>query len=193
MLSTKSVSKPLAGGAGRGRPAWRGVHTRDKRFCTSTTWGCPAPGPAKRVLKLKVLAISFAVFSSAAQTKSPPPSLAVSGAWLRAAAPTQVTGGYAVLENRSDTPISVTAVRSTVAKTIELHTVIERDGMMRMQRVEKFTVPARGKVELTPGGYHLMLFDVTRALNAGDRVTLTFVLDGGRELDVTFEIRKRDE
>jgi copper(I)-binding protein len=128
-----------------------------------------------------------------AQSKSTPHLLTISGAWLRAASTGQVTGGYAVFENRSDTPIAVTAVRSPVAKTIELHTVSERDGMMRMERVDKFMVPAHGKLELKPGGFHLMLFDVTRPLNAGDKVALTVVTDIGRSFDVMFDVRKRDE
>ena len=34
-----------AGGAGRGRPAWRAALVRDKRCWASTRWGCPATGP----------------------------------------------------------------------------------------------------------------------------------------------------
>ena len=135
------------------------------------------------------LLVTFAV---AAQTGTPASSLEISGAWLRAAKPKQVTGGYVLLENRSESAVALTAVRSPIAKTIELHSMNERDGVMRMVRVEKITVPPRGKVALEPGGYHLMLFELTRVLAPGDRVTLTLVFDNGREMDVVFEIKARD-
>jgi|SRR5687768_13858726 len=127
-----------------------------------------------------------------AQSPKPAPLVEVSGAWLRAAQPKQVTGGYVLLHNRADSAVALTAVRSPIAKTIELHSISERDGVMRMVRVEKITVPARDKVALEPGGYHLMLFELTRVLAPGDRVTLTFVFDNGREVDVVFDVKARD-
>lgn len=127
-----------------------------------------------------------------AQSSKPATSLDVSGAWLRAAQPKQVTGGYVLLQNRGDSAVALTEVRSPIAKTIELHSISERDGVMKMVRVEKITVPARGKVALEPGGYHLMLFEVARVLAPGDRVTLTFVFDNGREVDVVFDVKARD-
>ena len=132
------------------------------------------------------------VFAVPSQDAGPVQAVEVSGAWLRAAQPKQVTGGYVLLENRSASAVALTAVRSPIAKTIELHSMSERDGVMRMVQVARITIPARGKVALEPGGYHLMLFELTRALKPGDRVTLTLVFDSGREVDATFEVKARD-
>ena len=50
--------------------------------------------------------------------------------------------------------------------------------MMSMKQVASVTVPANGSVELAPGGYHVMLLDLKRQLQAGDTVPVTLVVEG---------------
>ena len=116
----------------------------------------------------------------------------VSGAWVRAAAANQVTGGYAVFENSGRAPLAITAAKTAAARTVELHIMTERDSVMRMQRVERFVVAAGERLALAPGGAHLMLFGLHKPLVVGDHITLTIVLEDGREVDVRFEVRARD-
>ena len=139
-----------------------------------------------------LLAIAAALTMMPQALAQAPAPLKVSGAWLRAAAPNQVTGGYAVFENPAGSPVAITAVKTAAARTVELHVMTERDSVMKMQRVDRFVVPAGGRFALSPGGAHLMLFGVSKALVTGDQVTLTIVLDDGREFDVRFEVRARD-
>src|SRR5215831_12475599 len=54
-----------------------------------------------------------------------------------------------------------------------------------MQVVEKFDIPAGGRLELKPGRYHIMLIGLTRALKPGDRITIGVTLQQGGPL--TFE------
>lgn len=58
-------------------------------------------------------------------------------------------------------------------------------GMMKMQQVEQIDVPAGGKVDLKPGGFHVMLFELKKDLVVGDtvKVTLTFADGGERTVD----------
>ena len=42
--------------------------------------------------------------------------------------------------------------------------------MMKMKAVDRLPLPAGKSVELSPGGYHMMLFDLKAPLKAGDVV-----------------------
>jgi copper(I)-binding protein len=59
-----------------------------------------------------------------------------------------------------------------------------------MAPVKAITVPARGKVELKPGGLHLMLFQLKKALKDGDRVSLTVTSAAGATVQVMAAVRK---
>lgn len=93
---------------------------------------------------------------------------------------------YFVLHNRGGEADRLVSVRTEVASAVELHRSAIEDGVMRMRQVEAIEVPARGEVSLAPGGYHLMLIGVKRALQDGDRfpVTLEFERTGSRVVEV---------
>jgi copper(I)-binding protein len=59
-------------------------------------------------------------------------------------------------------------------------------GMMKMSAIDKLPLPAGKAVDLKPGGYHVMLFDLKQPLKAGDTVplTLTFEDKAGRKASV---------
>jgi periplasmic copper chaperone A len=62
-----------------------------------------------------------------------------------------------------------------------------------MKAVDFVALPAGKRVELQPGGYHVMLLGLVRPLGAGDSVALTLTLEdksGKRStLDVDAEVR----
>lgn len=60
---------------------------------------------------------------------------------------------------------------------------------MTMQPIESLAIPAGGTVELSPGGYHIMLFDLAAPLEVGQKfdITLTFATAG--TVVVSVEVR----
>ncbi len=101
------------------------------------------------------------------------------------------SAAYMVIRNTSGEPDKLIAASTDVAKTVELHTVIEEGGMMRMRQVEGgIDVPANGEVVLKPGGFHVMLIGLTRDLNAGDKVELTLTFEKAGQIPVTAEVRQ---
>jgi copper(I)-binding protein len=117
--------------------------------------------------------------------------LEVSGAWARATMPGQKVAGV-YMQLRSDVQSRLVGVKTDAAKTAEVHQMSHEGGVMRMRRLESLDLPAGKTVTLEPGGYHLMLLDILRPLKAGDRVSVTLVLDeGGKrvELPVQAEVR----
>ena len=58
-----------------------------------------------------------------------------------------------------------------------------------MQQVSAIEVPAGGEVALEPGGLHLMLMELAKPLETGDKFSVTLELADGEELAVDVEVR----
>jgi copper(I)-binding protein len=50
-------------------------------------------------------------------------------------------------------------------------------------------IPAGGTLRFAPGGHHLMLVGLARAMKAGDSLPATLVFAGGRRMKVEFAVR----
>jgi protein SCO1 len=103
--------------------------------------------------------------------------LRIEKAWVRRApAPgqgTSMTAAYLTIINRGTPPDTLLSATADVAAGVELHETRNTEGMMTMERVPAIAVPPGGSRDLKPGGYHLMLTGLKRALNPGQTVVLT--------------------
>lgn len=112
-------------------------------------------------------------------------------AWVREApAGRKVTGMFLTLENAGAASRSVVSGKASVGDTLELHEMKREGGMMQMSPVRAIAVPAGGKVELRPGGLHLMLFGLQKPLVPGDTVRVELTLDDGSKVSVSAPVRK---
>jgi hypothetical protein len=101
-------------------------------------------------------------------------ALQVHGAWVRAVPPTSRTSAaYMVLNNNTADDDHLVSAESDVATNVELHNVRKKGEMMEMYQVKSIGVPAKGRQELKPGAYHIMLIGLNRPLQPGDEVELT--------------------
>jgi periplasmic copper chaperone A len=89
------------------------------------------------------------------------------------------TGGADVLEGVS--------IDAAVA---EIHQTTMENSIMRMQEVGRIDIPANGRVELSPGGYHIMISGITRDLKPGDTMTMTFQFRQAGAKQVTATVRE---
>ena len=120
--------------------------------------------------------------------------IVVESAWVREGPPVATTlAGYMILTNRSQTPVSVKAARSDDFDRVEFHRSVLVDGVARMEREGRITVPARGRVVFEPGGRHVMLIGPARSLASGDAIELTLVLEDDSEIDIAVPIRRSPE
>ncbi len=103
-----------------------------------------------------------------------------------------VLAGYLVIENPGDRPVRIVAASSPDFAAVEIHEMRMKDGMMEMKRLPELTVPAGGKVELAPGGLHLMLIKPGRPLRAGDQARVVLELDDGSHLELTLPVMGHD-
>lgn len=112
-----------------------------------------------------------------------------SQAWIRVLPGDLPAGGYVMLENSGDQPASLRGARSASYASIDLHKSSADGGVSRMAMVDSLAIPAHGKAELTPGGYHLMLMKAAAPVKPGDKVKLTLTFGDGSTLDADFLAR----
>jgi copper(I)-binding protein len=93
---------------------------------------------------------------------------------------------YATLVNPGRSP---TLIGASEVAAAEIHESYQESGMMMMRPVKKLDVPAGKKVELKPGGYHIMLLNLKRDLKAGTVVKLTLQFQNAGKIPVNAEIR----
>jgi copper(I)-binding protein len=97
--------------------------------------------------------------------------------WVRGTVAEQkVTGAFMTLTAPSESRL--VEVRSPVAGTVEIHEMKMDGNVMRMRPIRSLELPPGKAVELKPGGYHVMLMDLKKPLNAGDMVPLTLTVEG---------------
>ena len=115
--------------------------------------------------------------------------VAVEQAWTRATPPaSKIAAGYMVLRSSggADRLIGVT---SPAAERVELHKTFREGDVARMREVKAYDVPAGGRVELKPGGSHLMLVNLKAPLKAGQKVPLALKFEKAGDVKVEMEVR----
>jgi len=142
-------------------------------------------------MKIRVLAFAATLCVPGLALAADSDSVRAEAPYARAVPPTaRNSGAFMVLHNASDHPVRVVDARSDVSRVTELHTHVHDKGVMRMRRVDFIEVPAHGKVELKPGGYHVMLIGLHHPLKPGDPVHLELTLGDGSQLGVALKARQ---
>jgi copper(I)-binding protein len=96
---------------------------------------------------------------------------------------------YMHLKNTGSQSDRMLGARTPVAERAELHTHLMDGDIMRMRPVDAIPIPAGGTAMLKPGGLHIMLMRLTRALKEGEKfpLTLTFERAGTVTVEVTIK------
>lgn len=105
------------------------------------------------------------------------PTMQIEQAWARALPPVVPNGAaYLNVKNNTDEDDVLEGVSSDIAKHSMLHESYFEDGKVAMRHVDNLTLLSGKSVEFKPGGYHIMLMGLKRALVAGQsfKVTLHF-------------------
>ena len=144
---------------------------------------------------LLALALAGFVLAPAAGAQDAP--IVVEKPWVRRAAAMSdaapgapsSAAGYVTLRNRGKAPDALIGGSTDVAERVEVHETRNMSGMMMMEKVAKVEVPAGARVELKPGGYHLMLVGLKRALTPGQSVSLTLEFEKAGRITTRAEVR----
>lgn len=148
-----------------------------------------------------VLSIGLALaISGCGSTDEPQPStggIEISGAWVRATTTAQdstMTGAFLEVSNSTETPARLVGARSPVAKMVQIHTMVMRDGKMVMQELAGgLEIKAGSHAHLRPSGDHVMLMGLTAPLAPGDEIPLTLMFDNGTEQTLSVPVKEFTE
>lgn len=134
-----------------------------------------------RYLPLAALAVALFATSAAAAPQ-------VQAAWSRPAAAGTTGAGFMVLSNPDARPDALVSVQSPLAREVQIHRSDVKNGVASMQRLPRVALPAGGRVTFAPGGYHLMLMGLTKALKPGDTVPATLTFASGATVKASFVV-----
>ncbi|GAA5215871.1 copper chaperone PCu(A)C [Corallincola platygyrae] len=85
------------------------------------------------------------------------------------------SAAFMEIENPTDQPLVLVGAQTDIAGKAELHNHVSEGGVMKMRQVDEIEIPAKGKVALKPGGYHIMLFNLTASPKVGDEIAVTLL------------------
>lgn len=120
-------------------------------------------------------------------------SVIVKDAWIRGTVQGQTaTGAFMELKGKSNARL--VGVTTPLTKSAEVHGMKMENGVMKMFPVDGLEVLAGKTVRLASGGYHVMLTNLQKPLNAGDKVPmqLTFELADKKRETVELSVEVRD-
>jgi copper(I)-binding protein len=111
----------------------------------------------------------------------------VTDPWVRGTVAGQMaTGAFMKLQSAKDAKLVEAA--SPVAGVVEIHEMAMENNVMRMRAVKALDLPAGRTVELTPGGYHVMLMDLKQQVKDGEVVPVTLVVESAGKRE-TIEVK----
>jgi periplasmic copper chaperone A len=120
-------------------------------------------------------------------------SVVVKDAWIRGTVPGQSATG-AFMELTAKSAARLIGAASAAAKNVEVHNMTMENGVMKMFPVDGVDIPAGKTIKFAPGGYHVMMRNLQKPLNPGDKVLLqlTFELANKKRETVALSVEVRD-
>jgi len=121
--------------------------------------------------------VALVLMLAACGGKETPPAvkdLVIRGAYAFEAKAGGTAAAYAVIVNGRAAADVLDSVTSTAARFTSAHAQSESNGFVTMTPIERPTVALGDSLVFQPGGNHLMLEGVTRALVAGDTLTIMY-------------------
>jgi len=117
-------------------------------------------------------------------------SLSIAHPWTRQTAPGQsVGGGFMTITNNGSRADRLISATSPSSDRVEIHTMLMDGGVMRMRPVsDGLAVPANGRLELKPGGYHIMLIGLKAPLELGKTIPLTLRFERAGAVQVQVKV-----
>lgn len=108
------------------------------------------------------------------------------------AVPPVVKTSAAFMQIRSEATSETFLVDAStpLADAAELHMHVKDGEVMRMRRIPHVHLPAGTTVTLRPGGLHIMLFGLKRAIQPGQEVPITLTFEDGSRKDVVATVLK---
>lgn len=138
-----------------------------------------------------VLALGATLLTGVAQAHSfAVGALTIGHPWSRPAAQGGNGAGFLTVTSKGPAADRLVSAASPVAARVEIHESMIMDGKAMMHpRPGGLPVPAGGKAEMKPGGWHLMFIGLKRPLAIGDRFPATLTFQKAGKVEVEFVVQ----
>jgi periplasmic copper chaperone A len=83
------------------------------------------------------------------------------------------------------------SAESPIAGKTEIHTHAMENGVMRMRAISHIEIGAGKTVELKPGSFHVMFFDLKKQLDSGNKFPLTLMFEKAGKVQVEITVEDR--
>ena len=103
----------------------------------------------------------------------------------------KMTAAFGQLINSGDQAIEITGFSSPSFDDVSLHRTEQVGGMSKMRPVSRLSIVARDRVELAPGGLHLMLMMPTTVIEPGTRIVVDLKSTGGQTFSFSIPVERR--
>lgn len=139
------------------------------------------------------LLISLVCVFSLPALAAEPGAIQLEEPWARESPPAVKNGAaYMTLVNTGAEADRLLSASGEVAETIELHTHLVENNVMKMRKVDAIEVAPGEPTALKPGGLHIMLIGLKKPLAAGQTFPLTLKFDKAGEIPVQVLVRGKD-
>ena len=115
--------------------------------------------------------------------------VAISNAWIREAPQTETKAGYMTLVNSGRESVTLVNLESNAFDRIDIHEMATMDGLMTMQEIDALVIPAGGRIDLSPGGQHLMMNNPKEPITVGKQIDVTLRFDSGSSQSVAIIVK----
>ena len=127
--------------------------------------------------------------ASFAQEISRLDDLVIERQWARASIETRrPAAAYLSIRNKGTENDTLLEVSTPLSGMAEVHTMKMKNGVMKMGPAGSVEIPAGGKVVLAPGGLHIMMMKLKKALIKGKTVEITLSFERSGKITVTAPI-----
>lgn len=122
-----------------------------------------------------------------------PGAIQIETPWARESPPAAANGAaYMTLVNTGREVDRLLSASGEVAETVELHTHLMENNVMKMRKVEAIEVAPGEPTALRPGGLHIMLIGLKQPLAAGQTFPLTLRFEKAGAASVQVTVRGKD-
>lgn len=145
--------------------------------------------PWRLIVGAVAAGVSAGAGACTTRSAAPVPRVEVRQSWARIADSGATSGAYMEIDNNDTVSITLVGVTSVNAAAAEVHETMQQDGMVHMMPRIALPIPAGDVVTMAPGGLHVMLIDLRRALVVGDSVRLRLRFSDRTDVTVTVPVK----
>ncbi len=120
---------------------------------------------------------------------NPGNDIVIKDQWIRPGAEKMATALYFTLENNGSEADTLYAVKTDIAKMVQIHETYSNGDVMGMREIGKIIVEPGSSVKLEPGGTHIMIMRLKRDIKIGDEIDFTLYFRNADKISITAEAK----